>query len=758
MTQSWNRFRRLAFAAVLLALFAGCEGNSPGKAKPPGGGSVQSIEVHAEPQTIEVGSTCRLSATVRDDNGNVVEDAGVEWSSADPAIATIDPAGVATGLSQGVVVIRARVADVTGEASLTVEALGVASIELQPSALRLEVGAAADLQARALDRNGSEISGIALSWSSEDPETARVEENGSVIAVGAGATRIRASAGSVVGTATVEVFEPAVPVASVEVEPWAGPLFVGRSQELRAIVKAADGTELQGREVSWISNDEAVATVSAAGVATGSGPGIVRITASAEGHEGTLELEVLTPADRIVVTPGQARLLNGELAALSAEVLDASGAPITDRAPTWRTSDSGIVAVDNIGRILALGPGTARITATLDGVEGEATVVVSALRFTAISVGGYTSCGIATDGLAYCWGAWPASTSSLRSHIPRPLSESLTFVDVAVGSSHVCALTAGGSVWCQGNVGGRGALGDGSGSNSDLLVEVAGGHTFRRLAAGVYHTCAIDEAGATWCWGFNADGRLGAGTTTARELEPVSVSGGLALVQVDASQGPLRDSSSTCAVTAEGEAWCWGDGRAGQLGDGIQHTSDVPFPVQVATSLRLDEVETVSLGYGEDFDGSLFASGHSCGRTAQGQVYCWGSNEHGQLGDGSFQDSLVPVAIAGNSRFTSLSIGGQPSGTVSGGTTCGTTIEGAILCWGCTQGAGLLGDGVTSIHSANPVQAVASGSFVDVEVSGAHACALKDDGIVFCWGYNVAGQVGAPANPGVLVPTPVFGQ
>ena len=172
---------------------------------------------------------------------------------------------------------------------------------------------------------------------------------------------------------------------------------------------------------------------------------------------------------------------------------------------------------------------------------------------------------------------------------------------------------------------------------------------------------------------------------------------------------------------------CWGDNVHGQLGHGSTFDGE-GRPVY----LYIVPMDVVGLSAGV---ASVSAGGiHSCAVTTSGAVKCWGSNDDGELGDGTNTDSNVPVGVVGlDSGVASVSAGPAHS--------CAVTLSGALKCWG-QNSHGQLGTGNTR-NSAVPVDVVGLSSGVATVATGPeHSCAVTTSGAVKCWGYNYFGQLG----------------
>jgi alpha-tubulin suppressor-like RCC1 family protein len=379
------------------------------------------------------------------------------------------------------------------------------------------------------------------------------------------------------------------------------------------------------------------------------------------------------------------------------------------------------------------------LTVRAEGLEPATSapfdVITIALR--SVSAGGPFTCGVTTDGSAYCWGDdyWGElgtgdSLFRISSVIPVPVAGGLTFAALTAASDegYACGVTTAGSAYCWGD-GANGVLGDGSADAHRRWtpVRVAGGLTFAALTAGAAHTCGLTTSGAAYCWGVG--GLLGNGDTAGVATAPVPVAGGHSFAVLSAN------ANSTCGVTTGGTAYCWGNVA---LGNGVQgSTSGVPVLVSGGLTWR-----TVSTG-----------AVHACGVTTDGAAYCWGWEWSGELGHGSMRDTaLTPEAVAGGLTFASVSAGFDFY-------SCGLATGGQAYCWGRNE-FGQLGNGSTE-DSAVPVPVSGGLTFAALSTGGSHTCGVTVGGVVYCWGENTLGQLGSPVRFdqfGRTTPVPVAGQ
>ncbi len=320
---------------------------------------------------------------------------------------------------------------------------------------------------------------------------------------------------------------------------------------------------------------------------------------------------------------------------------------------------------------------------TSGGNRGVPVAVAGAHRFSSLSVGGIHSCGIDDAGDTYCWGyniyGQVGDGTQVNRFAPVSAVASLNLAQVAAGGFTSCGIDGTDAAHCWG-WGGLGERGEGVRTEVQTTpVAVSGGLTFGSIAIGAYHTCGLLVDGTAYCWGNNLDQQVGHVDGNSLYTVPVPVNTALSFTSIHPS-GLWSDAGHTCALTATGAAYCWGDNQYGQVGDG----TDVGKGSPTAVSGGLTFVALASRG---EF---------ACGLTSRGKAYCWGRNDFGQLGNGTEMDSSVPVPVSGKGRWESLSAGSYHA--------CGVTRQGDAYCWGRNL-EGALGDG-TFTNSSSPVKVV----------------------------------------------------
>ena len=348
---------------------------------------VSSVTVSPSMASIETGETQQFEAMALTSDGMAIPGVTFAWTSSDMMVATIDDAGLATGVGAGDAVITATVDNVSGTAMLTVSVPPpvVSSVTVSPSAMTMVVGGTFQFSATALTAVGMELPEVTIVWSSDDAEVASVDDTGLVTAVVAGTAMITASADGVTSMpATVIVEELPPEVASVTVEAPSVMLVVGESLQLLAIARTSEGMMIGGVMFEWSSDDVEVATVDATGLVTAVGAGMANITATVDGVSSESVMVMVSEPPPVVsivtVGPETASIASVEIGMaiqLSAVALTSDDVMIPDAMFTWMSSDETVATVTQTGLATGVAAGETRISATADRVTGMVTLTVT---------------------------------------------------------------------------------------------------------------------------------------------------------------------------------------------------------------------------------------------------------------------------------------------------------------------------------------------------------------------------------------------
>jgi len=260
-----------------------------------------------------------------------------------------------------------------------------------------------------------------------------------------------------------------------------------------------------------------------------------------------------------------------------------------------------------------------------------------------------------------------------------------------------------------------------------MPITIWPGLTFIDIATMDMHSCALDGNRNAWCWGTNASGQLGDGTTTL-SYEPVAVRMPNSVYFTSITVGY----DHSCGLGMDGTAFCWGAGSSGQLGTGGTGSSSQPNMVSMPSG-------------GVKF--TKFATGfqYNCAIGTDEQVYCWGRNDSGQLGLGNTTNRTtpMPVVLPGVS-FTDVACGSA--------STCAVSTTGAVYCWGRND-TYQLGLGDNTIRLLPALRTEPAGiAMSTVAVGAGHGCSVSTTGRLWCWGFNNSGQVGDGTTSTVTTP------
>ena len=573
--------------------------------------------------------------------------------------------------------------------------------------------------------------------------------------------------------------EPAAPepVASVTLSAAATTVAAGDSLPLTATLHARNGRELDRRTIAWSTTAPGVATVSEAGIVAGVAPGTANIIATAEGHADTLAITV-SPARVASLTLGADSIVVRAFplfysARVTATLRDRQGNVLAGRAVTWSVGDTTLAYVSGpntsaVAQVFGMKVGRTTLIATSGERSDTLTVIVTPVPVGAVRIAGDTvpvflgmsSAVVATvlDSTLF-WGlsrpiAWETTdpgiarvsqagvitgvsigVTQLRASVEGKSTTAIIvvsdtapsdFVAVAAGNRHSCGLARDGTPYCWGyNMFASLGIGRADTLSYTIPVPVVGGHKFVSIHAGVFHSCGLTADGEAWCWGENRYGQLGAATTdncgasTPCNVRPTAVGGGLRFTTL------ALGSDHSCGLTAAGAAYCWGANFDGQLGvgDSTVETSSTPRAVAGGHAFR-------TLVSGKD---------HVCGLTTSGAAYCWGYGSDGQLGvDGqpappyNRLNRYAPAAVAGGHSFRALAAHAWDS--------CGAT-ERDVYCWGSSAkfwSGEVPANPQASARSYVPVVAARDVSFTALALGALHLCGLTAAGAASCWGTDYA--------------------
>jgi alpha-tubulin suppressor-like RCC1 family protein len=418
-----------------------------------------------------------------------------------------------------------------------------------------------------------------------------------------------------------------------------------------------------------------------------------------------------------------------------------TGSVATPRRTVIAAGGDYTCALSAAGQLYCWSDSYSRIFAGRAGAVPKSVLSTVVIQSVSVSLDhpGYTSfgCAVTTGGTIWCWGddlygQLGNGKQRLGFEEFAPVRSEVVFKTVAAGRSHVCALSVAGKAYCWGDDF-SGELGDErhgepgqGGAESSVPIEVHTSLAFVAIGSGDGYSCALTEQGLAYCWGSSGGGVLGngervAGVPPARGVGPVAGAHVFSTISVGHAH--------TCALTPDGEAYCWGGNLYGEAG-----------------SPGYDALEPRSVSGGHTFASISAGYQHTCAVARDNTAYCWGDNAVGQLGNSEIRLAAcrfgpvcepVPIAVAGGAVFASISAGISH--------TCAITISGAARCWG-SRDDGALGDGLTSVRTR--AYAVAGNLKMRQIAEGSAVCALTTAGQVYCWGSNDLGQLGIGANSG----------
>ena len=268
-----------------------------------------------------------------------------------------------------------------------------------------------------------------------------------------------------------------------------------------------------------------------------------------------------------------------------------------------------------------------------------------------------------------------------------------------------------------------------------LLTNLSFGQCFTKVSAGLNHTVAIASNGTLWAWGTNTSGELGIGFTPSFSLNPVQVGTASNWTSVAAGNGFTLAIRSSGVLGNSNTLWAWGANSFGQLGDG---TTDNKFvPTQIGTNTKWLQVSAgTNHSMAINDSGTIFVPGNKT-------LWGWGRNNVGQLGDGITPNQNIPIQIGTAIDWGQVVAGGSYS--------IAQKTDGRLFSWGLNN-VGQLGINSTTTTSARTQIGTDSDWSINFSADAAHVLAIKNNGTLWAWGYNLSGQLGTGATANSLLP------
>jgi hypothetical protein len=397
--------------------------------------------------------------------------------------------------------------------------------------------------------------------------------------------------------------------------------------------------------------------------------------------------------------------------------------------------------------LLALG--SYALTVTILGCsDSTGNSDVKPLKLETLVAGYLTTCGQDAAGGLFCWGAtlngFPAPDTTapckdyflgcLMTPTAAPAPPDLRDITISSGFAHLCGIGSDDAMYCAGYML---VTYDALISLGSTLTKYGPSDPVVAIAAGSTHDCAITTMDQTWCWGdydYNVRG-TGGPVDHDYDFVPNPVAGGWDFSSI------VSGATSSCGLLASGQALCWGDPLRVGVNNPPIRVNECGLPTECVD-------HPVVVNHNRAFT-RLAAGIVTCGIDDLTDLYCWGPNTEGWVGDGTTTDRQEPVKINLPGSVVDVFVGTSSS--------CAIITSGAAYCWGNNHDR-QLGAGSTEPYLATPTRLQISKPLSRIAIGWQHGCALDRDKAVWCWGANSQAELGVgdtlPRMKPVQVPRP----
>lgn len=628
---------------------------------------------------------------------------------------------------------------------------GVAAVTVTPNAPTIAFGATQQFVADSKDANNNTVPSVAYLWVSSNPNVAIVSQTGLATAVGPGTTTITAVGKGTPGSVSLTVGPAPTTKLVFAIQPSSATAGAAIAPALQVAVQNAAGQVVTSDNTTQITI--AIATNPSSGTLTGTATatassgvatfGPLSINKTGTGYTLTATATNVAAANTgaFNVNAGAASKLvfsvqpsgtttagDAMSPAVQVEIQDALG----NRVSTARDEITLAIATNpSIGAAGVL-TGTKKVNA-IDGVASFTGLWINktGTGYTLAASAATVANGATSTGFGISPGAptklnFGQQPSNVQGNVA--LAPAVTVVitdqyDNATPATNSVTLAIGSNPW-------KSIFSTGAAISATTLTvaAVSGTATFANVR--------IDKPSPGYTLAATS------GLLSAAASSPFNVT---LSVQPDTLPNIklTGGGAHTCAIMTSGSTYCWGANYSGQLGAATGNISSDSIAALVRDGAKPTTINFVTVSAGDS---------HSCGITSDSLAYCWGNNGSGQLGDGTFTSAATPVLVSGNLRFKSIAAGGIHTCAVTGnGSTVATKSQ--VYCWGY-NGLGQVGDSASSNTVNTPVRvkwpdALKKGATGDTGVKVLqltagyyHTCVTVATFAAYCWGYDYYGQLG----------------